>query len=72
MAQHPLLGFFDPDATVDFIVEKQQERGINCRFGMAGGIAEAYFDPTRNWLVHLAAAPDRVGTFSPIPTNALT
>jgi Cupin-like domain len=55
------LPFFDTDAeaTADFIVDKQQERGINCRFGMAGGIAEAHFDPTRNWLVHLGGTGPR-------------
>jgi Cupin-like domain len=36
-----------------FMVDSTQQRGINCRFGMKGSIAEMYFDPTRNWIVVL-------------------
>ena len=36
------------------MVDSTQQRGINCRFGMRGSIAEAHFDPTRNWIVLLA------------------
>jgi len=36
-----------------FIVDPTQQRGINCRFGMKGSIAEAHFDPTRNWIALL-------------------
>jgi hypothetical protein len=60
------LPFFDPDVaapaattTGDFLVDQRQERGINCRFGMAGGIAEAHFDPTRNWILHLGGTGPR-------------
>lgn len=54
------LPFFDPDVPhPDFMVNKRQERGINCRFGMAGGIAEAHFDLTRNWIMLLGGSGPR-------------
>jgi Cupin-like domain len=34
-----------------FMVEPDKARGINCRFGMKGVIAETHYDPTRNWIV---------------------
>jgi Cupin-like domain len=37
-----------------FMVDSTQQRGINCRFGMRGVIAEAHFDPTRNWILILS------------------
>jgi Cupin-like domain len=37
-----------------FMVDSAQQRGINCRFGMRGVIAEAHFDPTRNWILILS------------------
>ena len=36
-----------------FVVEPEEERGINCRFGMVGNMADNHFDPTRNWIVIL-------------------
>uniref|UniRef100_A0A7S2Y860 JmjC domain-containing protein n=1 Tax=Entomoneis paludosa TaxID=265537 RepID=A0A7S2Y860_9STRA len=36
-----------------FMVDPSQERGINCRFGMVGNVADNHFDPTRNWIVVL-------------------
>ena len=33
-----------------FMVDPSQERGINCRFGMVGSMADSHFDPTRNWI----------------------
>lgn len=54
------LPFFDPERRhPDFLVDKSQERGINCRFGMAGGIAEAHFDQTRNWILLLGGTGPR-------------
>ena len=46
------LRIFDPvyNATL-FMAEPEEQRGINCRFGMKGTIAECHFDPTRNWIV---------------------
>lgn len=44
------LPFFTPVQSL-FIVEPSQYRGINCRFGMKGSIAEAHYDSTRNWLL---------------------
>jgi hypothetical protein len=36
-----------------FMVDPSEQRGLNCRFGMKGVIAESHFDPTRNWIVVL-------------------
>jgi hypothetical protein len=36
-----------------FMVDPSQARGINCRFGMKGVIAESHFDFTRNWVLLL-------------------
>ncbi len=48
------LPFFQPsDTPTLFMVDSRQQRGINCRLGMKGSIAEAHFDPTRNWIVLL-------------------
>ena len=48
------LPFFQPsEASTMFMVDSFQQRGINCRLGMKGSIAEAHYDPTRNWLVLL-------------------
>jgi hypothetical protein len=44
------LPFFTPIQNL-FMVEPGQYRGINCRFGMKGSIAEAHYDSTRNWLM---------------------
>jgi len=48
------LPFFQPEvASSFFIVESTEYRGINCRFGMAGAIAENHFDASRNMIVVL-------------------
>jgi hypothetical protein len=44
------LPFFTPVQSL-FMIEPSQYRGINCRFGMKGSIAEAHYDSTRNWLL---------------------
>jgi hypothetical protein len=44
------LPFFTPVQNL-FMVETNDYRGINCRFGMKGSIAEAHYDSTRNWLM---------------------
>jgi len=41
------LPFFQPRPTIMFVDHKQQ-RGIHCRFGMEGIIAEAHWDGSRN------------------------
>jgi len=33
-----------------YIVDKEDTRGINCRFGMKGNIAEAHYDSSRNFV----------------------
>ena len=48
------LPLFDPNAgSSTFMVDPSAQRGINCRFGMVGSIADSHFDPTRNWIVNL-------------------
>lgn len=50
------LPFFDVppgQSPTWFMVEPEQERGINCRFGMKGAFAASHFDPTRNWITLL-------------------
>jgi hypothetical protein len=46
--------FVPDDKTRDrqfFMVDPKEERGINCRFGMKGIIAENHFDVARNFIV---------------------
>lgn len=41
----------DVDHPTEFMVQPEQQRGINCRFGMRGVVAESHFDSSRNWIV---------------------
>lgn len=43
------LPFFQPKPSI-FLREPQGQRGIHCRFGMAGVIAEAHWDGSRNMI----------------------
>ncbi|KAL7564279.1 hypothetical protein ACA910_014342 [Epithemia clementina (nom. ined.)] len=36
-----------------FMVDPEHERGINCRFGMMGSMADNHFDASRNWILVL-------------------
>jgi len=57
------LPFFDPERHADYLrandpnaflmVDAREHRGINCRFGQRGTIAEMHFDSTRNFVVLL-------------------
>jgi hypothetical protein len=50
------LPFFDPRKRRDsefYIVDPNEERGINCRFGMRGVIAANHFDMSRNMIAVL-------------------
>ncbi len=47
------LPIFVPKPDNFFMVEPREERGINCRFGMKGIIAENHFDMARNFIVVL-------------------
>lgn len=47
------LPMFIPEQANFFLVEPTKGHGINCRFGMKGAIAEAHFDPTRNFILVL-------------------
>mmetsp|Transcript_15651 Transcript_15651/g.18188 ORF Transcript_15651/g.18188 Transcript_15651/m.18188 type:complete len:516 (+) Transcript_15651:104-1651(+) len=44
------LPFFKPKENF-YIVDKSDTRGINCRFGMEGNIAETHFDGSRNFIM---------------------
>ena len=44
------LPFFQPNQNF-YIVDEGDTRGINCRFGMNGNIAEAHFDGSRNFIM---------------------
>ena len=46
------LPFFNPEKSL-FIVEPEEQRGINCRFGMSSIIAECHFDGSRNFVANL-------------------
>jgi hypothetical protein len=46
------LTFFQPKPSL-YIVEPAQQKGIHCRFGMKGVIAENHFDGSRNAIVVL-------------------
>jgi len=47
------LPVFLPEPNNFFMVDPNEERGINCRFGMRGVIAETHFDSSRNFVVLL-------------------
>jgi len=42
--------FFSPDKPSFFVVEPEEFRGINCRFGMRGVTAAAHYDSGRNFV----------------------
>lgn len=44
------LPFFKPEKNF-YIVDEMKTRGINCRFGMNGNIAEAHYDSSRNFVM---------------------
>lgn len=44
------LPFFKPQKNF-YIVDEMNTRGVNCRFGMNGNIAEAHFDGSRNFIM---------------------
>ena len=46
------LPFFRPFPSF-FVVDPGGQRGINCRFGMTGVLAEAHYDSSRNFIVLL-------------------
>eukprot|EP00977_Amphora_coffeiformis_P023005 scaffold12058_cov163-Amphora_coffeaeformis.AAC.2 len=51
------LPVFDPALSYDvenlFMLHPNEERGINCRLGMAGNVAEAHYDYSSNWITLL-------------------
>lgn len=49
----PIFNRAEPDASSFFLTVPDQQRGIHCRFGMAGIIAESHFDAGRNFIAML-------------------
>jgi hypothetical protein len=49
------LTFFQPRPTL-YIIDPHQQRGIHCRFGMKGVIAENHFDGSRNSIAVLGGS----------------
>lgn len=47
------LRFFHPDENTQYIVDATKPRGIQCRFGAPGLIAENHFDNERNYIAML-------------------
>lgn len=47
------LTFFQPKKDQLYLVDHEQQKGIHCRFGMKGVIAENHFDGSRNAIVVL-------------------
>jgi Cupin-like domain len=50
------LTFFQPRQDQLYIVEPEEQKGIHCRFGMKGVIAENHFDGSRNAIVLLGGS----------------
>ncbi len=47
------LPWFQPKEALLYVVEPSHQRGIHCRFGMKGVIAENHFDGSRNFIALL-------------------
>jgi hypothetical protein len=50
------LTFFQPRQDQLYIVDPEEQKGIHCRFGMKGVIAENHFDGSRNAIVILGGS----------------
>lgn len=50
------LTFFQPRPDQLYIVQPEEQKGIHCRFGMKGVIAENHFDGSRNAIVVLGGS----------------
>ena len=50
------MTFFQPRPDQLYIVEPEEQKGIHCRFGMKGVIAENHFDGSRNAIVVLGGS----------------
>lgn len=67
------LTFFQPKKSL-YIVEPDQQKGIHCRFGMKGVIAENHFDGSRNMIAvlggerrYILSHPDQCPYLSLLP-----
>jgi len=72
------LPYFTPysPSSQDHIVDPNGYRGINCRFGMEGAIAENHFDMSRNFITvlggerrYILSSPDQCGNMALYPKN---
>jgi len=84
LPQHPHqflyneLPIFDinPNSNNFFMVDPSEARGINCRFGMKGIIAETHYDQSRNFIVvmggqrrYILAHPQECSKMALYPVN---
>lgn len=70
------LPFFKPTESTMFMVDPEEARGINCRFGQRGIIAENHYDTARNWITimggkrrYILAHPDQCKNMELFPLN---
>jgi hypothetical protein len=71
------LTFFQPKTTNPsslYMVQPEEQKGIHCRFGMKGVIAENHFDASRNAIVvlggerrYILSPPDQCRNFALLP-----
>ncbi|KAH8059990.1 tRNA-Phe hydroxylase [Aureococcus anophagefferens] len=47
-----------------FMPKFKESKGVHCRFGYAGIVAEAHFDGSRNMVVELGGPPESLGHFN--------
>jgi ribosomal protein L16 Arg81 hydroxylase len=67
------LTFFQPKESI-YMVDPSEQKGIHCRFGMKGVIAENHFDGSRNMIVvlggerrYILSHPDQCEFLSLLP-----
>ena len=71
------LTFFQPTRTSNlYLVQPEEQKGIHCRFGMTGVIAENHFDSSRNAIVvlkgerrYILSPPDQCRNLALFPKN---
>jgi hypothetical protein len=70
------LTFFQPKNNLLYMVQPQEQKGIHCRFGMLGVIAENHFDSSRNAIVvlggerrYILSPPDQCRNLALLPKS---
>lgn len=68
------LPFFQPKPDGLYLVESDKQKGVHCRFGMTGIVAENHFDSSRNSIVvlkgkrrYILSSPDQCRNFALFP-----